>query len=104
MKQSSCANTFELLQESTALMLAVQAENATVVKLLLKHHADANIHCYGARVPSLHHTHILHVLAMHSLFHQAILRFPAASPFISFHCQQQQKKKTTFMKKAICVI
>jgi len=91
-QQSSCTNDFELLQESTALMLAVQAENAAVVKLLLKHHADVNIHSYRARVPSLHHIHILHGLAMHSLCHQAMLHVPPASASISFLCQQQQQK------------
>ena len=82
-------------------MLAVQAENAAVVKLLLKHHADVNIHSYGARVPSLHHIHILHGVAMHSLCHQAMLHVPPASASISFLCQQQQRK---FIKKFICVI
>lgn len=61
-------------------MLAVVAESATVVKLLLKHHADANIHSFGASVPSFHDRHILHVLAKHSLCHQTMLTFPAAIP------------------------
>ena len=35
------------VQENTALMLAVQAKHIAIVKLLLKHHADVNIHGYG---------------------------------------------------------
>jgi len=102
-QQSSCTNDFELLQESTALMLAVQAENAAVVKLLLKHHADVNIHSYGARVPSLHHIHILHGSAMHSLYHQAMLHFPLASPSkMLLRPQTTNKSCTVHHKMCAC--
>lgn len=37
------------VQENTALLLAVQAKHIAIVKLLLKHHADVNIHAYGVR-------------------------------------------------------
>lgn len=48
LKQGADVNArTEDIYESTALMLAVVAESATVVKLLLKHHADANIHSFG---------------------------------------------------------
>ncbi len=81
-------------------MLAVVAESATVVKLLLKHHADANIHSYGARVPSLHHRHILHVLAKHSLYHQAMLHLPAAIP--STTVSSNNKSCTVHQKMRAC--
>ncbi len=39
------------MQECTALMLAVEAKSAAVVKLLLDNHADLDVHGYGVRSP-----------------------------------------------------